>query len=110
MLLCALQQVQQQHRNGAEQQHRYGILGPVHLACFVNARELVNRALDWPEHRIEERAFALERGGHKAAEWLRDREYRDEEKQDLYPTVRRPFRASPAAATRTSGKRATTPR
>jgi hypothetical protein len=55
----------------------------VHLAVLVDSRQLVNNALDRPQHRIEKRLLAIEYVGHEDAERLRDRENHYEEEQNL---------------------------
>ena len=50
-LLHALHQVEHQHRDDAEQQHRDGVLGPAHLARLVDAGRSIDQPLDRPKHR-----------------------------------------------------------
>ena len=88
-VLRALDQIEKEHRDAAEEQHRGAVLGPVHFAVFVDAAEFVEEAFDWAEGEVEERFFAIEDARHERAERFCDRENDGEEKEDLKPTVGR---------------------
>ena len=56
-MLRALDEIEKEHRDGAEEEHRGAVLGPVHFAVFVNAADFVEKAFDWAESEIEEAFF-----------------------------------------------------
>ena len=86
-VLGALDEIQKEHRNGAEEEHRGAVFGPVHFAVFADAADFVEQAFDWPESEIEKRFLAIENASHERAERFRDGEHNGEEKDDLEPTV-----------------------
>lgn len=86
-MLHALDYVEKEHRDGAEEEHGGAVLGPVHFTVFVNAADFVEETLDGAESKVEESFFAIEDTRHERAERLRDGEYHCEEKGDLEPTV-----------------------
>ena len=86
-VLRALDQIEQEHRDGAEEEHRGAVFGPAHFAIFVDAADFVEKAFDGAESEIEECFLAIEDARHERAERLRDGEDDGEEKEDLEPTV-----------------------
>src|SRR5262249_19759565 len=76
---------------------------------FVDAGDGVDEPFDRAQRGIEPGLLAVEHPRQEPAERLRHRENRDEEDQDLQPTIARHVRTSPAAAARTSGTRAGRP-
>ncbi len=46
-VLRALDHVEQDHRGGAEEQHRGAIFDPAHFAIFVNTTNSIDELLDW---------------------------------------------------------------
>ena len=72
MSLNTLNQVQHQHRNNAEQQHRNRVFRPPHFVIFVDAGHPVEQALDGPKDGIQKRALAAEHTRHEDAQRLGD--------------------------------------
>ena len=71
-LLGALEQIQQQHGNAAEQQHGERVFRPAHLVLFVHQGQAVQEALNRTQHRVEEGALPAEHARHKNAHRLGD--------------------------------------
>ena len=86
--LNALDQVEHQHADAAEQQHRDGVFLPIHLVRCVDARAAIEQPLERPQNRIEKRLLARKHAGHKNAQRLGDRQQHDKKQNDLKPAVR----------------------
>ena len=86
-VLYALDEVQHQHGDGAEEQHGNGVFRPAHLVLFVHARQLVKqlfyRTQDW----IEKGAFTGKDLGHEDPQRLGDRKHHGKEQQNLRPAI-----------------------
>ena len=63
--LKALDQIENQHRHGAEQQHGGRIFGPAHLVFFIHARDAIEQALDRSQDGVQEGALAGEHARHE---------------------------------------------
>ena len=74
MQLYPLDQIQQQHRHHAEQQHGRSVFRPAHLVVLVHAGQAIDQALDRPHHRIQKRPLAIEDPRHEDTQRLRDQE------------------------------------
>ena len=88
-VLEALDDVGEQQRDGAEEQHRDGVLGPAHLLVGVDAGEAIEEALAGDEDGIEQGRAALEDARHVAAHGLREEQDEREEEGNLQPAVER---------------------
>src|SRR5580692_5061014 len=91
--LNALDQIQEQHRNRAKQQHRSRVLGPAHLVRFVDPSHPVEQALDRTHHRIQKRPLAAEYPRHEHAHGLGHGKDQREKNQNLKPPVCCHFRS-----------------
>jgi hypothetical protein len=72
MRLQAHDEIKHHHGDSAEQQHRHGVFRPAHLVILVDAGDAINHTLDGPQHRVQERALAVEHPRHENAERLGD--------------------------------------
>ena len=91
--LDALDEIQDQHRDGAEHQHGGCIFGPAHLVRFIHAGDAIEQALQWPQRGIEEGTLSREDTRHKNAERLGDGEDQSQEYENLQPAIDRHFRS-----------------
>ena len=102
--LQAHQRVEDEKAADVEEQHGDRVGQPMLLALLVDAAEPVERRLDRPQDRRQERALAVEDARHVAAERRHQRDDDRAVKQDLNPADdghgRAPFRTARAAAER----------
>ena len=70
-VLHALHHVEHQQRDDAEHQDGDGVLRPPHLACLVDAGQLVDEPFERPHHRVEPGLLTREHPRHEAAEHRR---------------------------------------
>ena len=83
MELESLDQIEQQHRHDAKQQHRCGVFGPAHLVSFVHARQAIEQSLHGSQNGIQECLLAIEDSRHEDAHGLGDRQDQGEKNRDL---------------------------
>ena len=86
-LLGALDQIQHQHGNAAEEQHGEGVFRPAHLVLFIHQGQAVQEALDRAQHRVEKCSLAVEHARHEHADGLGERQYHGEINDDLKPAI-----------------------
>src|ERR1700674_5244699 len=106
-MLRTLNQIKQQHRSAAEQQHGESVFGPVHLVRFIDAGKAIQQPLDRSNHGIEKSALTTERSCHEHAKRLGERQNYSQKYEDLYPAIGCHFRISPVSATRIAGRPST---
>jgi len=85
--LQALQSIERDHADQAEQQHADRIAGPMLLLRFIDAADCIGQPFDRPQHRRQQGALPGEDAGHIAAERLGDRNDDCAEDRDLNPPV-----------------------
>jgi hypothetical protein len=56
-MLEALHEVEKDHGDSAEEQHRDAVLGPRHLFALVNAHDAVDEFLDRAQNKVQNRVF-----------------------------------------------------
>ena len=83
--LQAHQRIKNEKAADMEQQHGDRVGQPMLLALLVDAASAVQRGLDRPQHRRQERALAVEHARHVAAEQRRERDDDRAVEQDLNP-------------------------
>ena len=86
-LLDAQQHIAKQDANQAEGEHAPGVAGPVLLAVFVDAAELVQAHFERPKHAVQESALSGEHFRHVGAQRLGERQQDEEEQRDLQNSV-----------------------
>ena len=99
-MCCSLDDVEKDHRDGAEEQHRGSVLDPAHFAVFVDSADAINQAFDRAQSEIEKGFFAIENSGDKNAERFGDGENHREKKENLEPAVSSHVRNLPGAIMR----------
>ena len=95
-----LQRVDEQESEDAEREDTTRVMGPALFHVLPDAAQLVDQALNGPDHGMQKRALALKHFGHEQPERLRDQEDHAEENGDLEDSqaCHRALRTSPGEA------------
>ena len=83
--LQALERVKRHEADDAEREHRQCVTAPALLAGLLDAGQPIEKTLDRPQERMENRRLAREHSRHVTAEGPRDRNDDEREDRDLQP-------------------------
>ena len=79
--------VGQQQRDKAEDQHGDGVLLPAHLLIGADAAGAVQKPLDWAKHRIEKSLLPFEDPGDIEAQGAHQEQQHGKERSKLQPAI-----------------------
>ena len=87
-MLEALHEVEKDHGDSAEEQHRDAVLGPRHFSALVNARDAVDEFLDRAKNKVQNRVFPFKDTEKEYPERFGDQKNHSEKETNLQPSIR----------------------